>query len=515
MALECREKEKNDTLKNVRIYTDSLFWTIKPKLRHMITSKRQGWLLGMALLWGGSLCAQTPHERVVRELNQKEMKYGQAAKTIWNYAEVGYMEEKSSALLQDLLGREGFTIQKGVAGIPTAFVASYGAGQPVIGILGEYDALPGLSQDSTADRKILKEGAAGHACGHHLFGVGSAAAAIAVKNWMAASGQKGTIRFYGTPAEEGGSGKVYMVRAGLFNNVDAVLHWHPADSNSASPGSSLANMSAKFRFKGVSAHAAGAPDRGRSALDGVEAMDFMVNMMREHVPSDARIHYVITQGGKAPNVVPDFAEVYYYVRHPSREVVQDMWDRIVKASEGAAMGTGTSVEHEIIGGVHELLPLESLAKVMYSNLKKVGGVHYDAAENEFARQIQTTFGNGGNTPEPASAASVLPYEYERSGMGSTDVGDVSWAVPTVGLRTATWVPGTAAHSWQAVAAGGISIARKGMMVAAKTMALTAVDLFQNPNTLTEAKAELHQKRGKDFQYKALLGNRPPALDYRK
>lgn len=247
----------------------------------MNTQKRTGLLLVGALLFSGSLWAQSARERIVKELTQKEEAYGEAAKTIWNYAEVGYQEEKSSALLEEMLSKEGFKIQKGVAGIPTAFVATYGEGQPVIGILGEYDALPGLSQDAWPSRKVLKEGAAGHACGHHLFGVGSAAAAIAVKNWMVATKQKGTIKLFGTPAEEGGSGKVYMVRAGLFNDVDAVLHWHPSDSNSASAGSSLANISAKFRFYGVAAHAAAAPDRGRSALDGVEAMDHMVNMMRE------------------------------------------------------------------------------------------------------------------------------------------------------------------------------------------------------------------------------------------
>lgn len=482
----------------------------------MSTQNRTGLWLVAALLLSKGLWAQPARQGIVKELNQKEEVYGEAAKTIWNYAEVGYQEEKSSALLVEMLSKEGFKIQKGVAGIPTAFVATYGEGQPVIGILGEYDALPGLSQDAWPSRKALKEGAAGHACGHHLFGVGSAAAAIAVKNWMVATRQKGTIKVFGTPAEEGGSGKVYMVRAGLFNDVDAVLHWHPADSNSASAGSSLANISAKFRFYGVAAHAAAAPDRGRSALDGVEAMNYMVNMMREHVPSDARIHYVITQGGKAPNVVPDFAEVYYYVRHPSRDVVQDMWSRIVKASEGAAMGTGATVKNEIIGGVHELLPLETLAKVMYKNLDEVGGVKYDDAESDFAQKMQNSFDvPEDKKPDLASAAKILPYEYERVGAGSTDVGDVSWTVPTVGLRTATWVPGTAAHSWQAVAAGGTSIGRKGMMVAAKTMALTAVDLFQNPKALSDAKAELDEKRGKTFKYEALLGDRPPALDYRK
>lgn len=457
--------------------------------------------------------AQTTKEAVLAQIGQKQSLYGEAALQIWNHAELGYLEEKSSALLQDLLRKEGFQVQANVAGIPTAFVATYGQGQPVIGILAEYDALPGLSQQATPQRKPLVEGGAGHACGHHLFGVGSVAAAVAVKDWLKATKRAGTIKLYGTPAEEGGSGKVYMVREGLFNGVDAVLHWHPSADNSASAGSSLANISAKFRFYGVSAHAAASPERGRSALDGVEAMNHMVNMMREHVPSDARIHYVITSGGKAPNVVPDYAEVYYYARHPRRDVVKNMWERIVKASEGAALGTETRVEHEIIGGVHELLPLDALAKVMYNNLQKVGGVQYTADELAFAKQLQASFGE--SAPSLDLAEKIQPYAYERAGLGSTDVGDVSWAVPTVGLRTATWVPGTAAHSWQAVAAGGMSIGQKGMIVAAKTLAATALDLYTTPQTLVEAKAEFEQKRGKDFRYEALLGNRPPALDYRK
>ncbi|HEV7348228.1 amidohydrolase [Telluribacter sp.] len=471
------------------------------------------WLLGAALFASFGALGQAPTESVLKELRQNEMKYGDAAQQIWNFAEVGYQEEKSSALLQNMLRQEGFTVQAGVAGIPTAFVATFGQGQPVIGILAEYDALPGLSQEAKPTQKALKEGAAGHACGHHLFGVGSVASAVATKNWLVANKHPGTIKLYGTPAEEGGSGKVYMVREGLFDGVDAVLHWHPGSDNSAAASSSLANISAKFRFRGVAAHAAASPERGRSALDGVEAMNFMINMMREHIPADGRIHYIITSGGKAPNVVPDYAEVYYYARHPNREVVKDMWARMVKASEGAALGTGTSVEHEIIGGVHELLPLDALAKVMDANLRKVGGIKYDESELAFARQIHPSFGP--NAPAISSAATVQPYALERTGMGSTDVGDVSWTVPTVGLRTATWVPGTAAHSWQAVAAGGTSIGRKGMLVAAQTLALTAIDLFQNPKLLSEAKAEFEQKRGKNFKYEALLGNRPPALDYRK
>jgi aminobenzoyl-glutamate utilization protein B len=451
------------------------------------------------------------YENVVKEINQKEKQYGAMAKQIWNYAEVGYQEVKSSALLQEELRKEGFKVQAGVAEIPTAFVATFGEGKPVIGILGEFDALPGLSQDSVPVKKAIG-GIAGHACGHHLFGVGSMASAIAVKNWLTQSGHKGTIRFYGTPAEEGGAGKIYMVRAGLFNDVDVVLHWHPGDGNSANSSSSLANKSAKFRFYGISAHAAGAPDRGRSALDGVEVMNYAVNMMREHVPSASRIHYVITNGGKAPNVVPDFAEVYYTIRHPSRQYVVSIWERVQKAAQGAALATGTTVEEEVISGVHELLPNDALSQVMHRNLKAVGGVQYTAEEVKFAEQISTSQGMG--IREISSAAQVEPLSSEGGGGGSTDVGDVSWAVPTVGLRTATWVPGTPAHSWQAVAAGGMSIGRKGMVVAAKTLALTAIDLFQNEKAIADAKAEFEKRRGANFKYNALIGDRKPALNYR-
>ncbi len=245
---------------------------------------------------------------------------------------MGYQEKQSSALLQETLANAGFKITTAVAGIPTAFTAEYGNEGPVIAILGEYDALPGLSQKAIPSKESAGE-KAGHACGHHLFGTASTAAAIAVKEWLEANNKKGRVRFYGCPAEEGGSGKVYMVRAGLFNDVDIALHWHPGAKNAASAGAALANKSAKFRFYGVSAHAAAAPHMGRSALDGVEAMNNMVNMMREHVLEDARIHYVITSGGKAPNVVPDYAEVYYYARHNKRDVVMDIFDRMVKAAE--------------------------------------------------------------------------------------------------------------------------------------------------------------------------------------
>ena len=430
---------------------------------------------------------------------------------IWEYAEVGYKEVKSAALHVQHLKDVGFTVETGVAGIPTAFVATYGTGSPAIGILAEYDALPGINQSASAERDPIVGKNAGHACGHHLFGTASVSAGIAIKELIAAGKLKGTIKVFGTPAEEGGSGKVFLVRAGLFNNLDAVIHWHPDDVNAITTTSALANKSAKFKFYGISAHAAAAPDQGRSALDAVEAMDNMVNMMREHIPQETRIHYVITNGGKAPNVIPDFAEVYYYVRHPKRKDVVEIFDRVVKAAEGAALGTGTTMKYDIIGGTHDLLINKALAETMQANLDKVGGVNYTEAEIAFAKKIQPTM----VAPiDIATAAQVKPLTYINEGnSGSTDVGDVSYALPTVGLRAATWVPGTAAHSWQAVASGGTEIGTKGMLVASKTMAMTAIDLMSNPVLLAKAMEEFIKSKG-DYKYKALLGDIKPALNYR-
>ncbi len=472
----------------------------------------RSYLLLFCFLCTAVMAAQRSEEAVLQTLDKKSEKYGAIADQIWSVAEMGYLEKQSAALLQETLSKEGFSIQKGVAGIPTAFVAEYGKGGPVIAVLGEYDALPGLSQKAVP-RKESAGGEAGHACGHHLFGTASAAAAIAVKDWLKANNKEGRIRFYGCPAEEGGSGKVYMTRAGLFDDVDVALHWHPGDSNEASAGAALANKSAKFRFYGVSAHAAGAPEKGRSALDGVEAMNHMVNMLREHVPETSRIHYVITQGGKAPNVVPDFAEVYYYARHDRRDVVIDIFDRIVKAAEGAALGTGTTMDYEMIGGTHELLPNLVLQRKVHENLTEVGGITYNDEEKNFAKAISESLGK--KELDEATAKEVQPFTQASRPSGSTDVGDVSFAVPTVGLSTATWVPGTPAHSWQAVAAGGTSIGKKGMMIAAKTLALTAMDLYQDPTLIQKAREEFLERRGEDFKYIPLLGDREPALNYRQ
>jgi len=456
--------------------------------------------------------AQKEKEAIIKSLDARSSEFTSVAKQLWENPELGYLEEKSAALLQGELEKAGFKIASGVAGMPTAFTATYGSGKPVIGILGEYDALPGMSQEAVPERKPRVDGAPGQACGHHLFGTGSMAAAIGVKDWMVANKKSGTIRFYGTPAEEGGSGKVYMVREGLFNDVDAVVSWHAGDANACNPSTNLATISGKFRFNGVSSHAAAAPERGRSALDGVEAMNDMVNMMREHTTEGSRIHYVISKGGDAPNIVPANAEVYYVIRHQNREEVRSMWNRVVKCAEGAAMGTETKMEFEIIGGTYDRLPNMALSKVMHANLSKVGGVNYNDDEKTFAEKLRKTL--PGTVPPIAEANVVQPLEME-DGKASADTGDVSWNVPLVAMRAATWVPGTPPHSWQAVASGGTSIGYKGMMVAAKTMALTAIDLMSNPKLLEEGRKEFMERRGADFKYEALLGDRKPALDYRK
>jgi aminobenzoyl-glutamate utilization protein B len=477
-----------------------------------LTAVSLGAILTLGMVFSpGSTNAQTGKAQVADYLDARTEGLSEIAMEIWDLAELGYMETQSAELLAQELEAHGFSVERGVAGIPTAFVATFGSGGPVIGILGEYDALPGINQDRVPERSPIEGKAAGHACGHNLFGTASAGAAMAIAEWLQETGSPGTIRFFGTPAEEGGSGKVYMVRAGLFDDVDVVLTWHAGDRNAANAGSNLAVKSAKFRFRGVSSHAAAAPERGRSALDGVEAMNYMTNLMREHVPQETRIHYVITSGGVAPNVIPDFAEVYYYVRHPDPETVRGIFNRVVEAAEGAAMGTETTVDFEVVGGSYSRLSVESLQQALHRNLVDVGGVEYDEAEARFAHIIKETL-----IPEPALGTEkvVRPFEWQQ-GYASSDNGDVSWMTPMGSLVAATWIPGTPAHSWQAVAADGMSIGVKGMMVAAKAMAFTALDLFSDPALLDSVKREFQERRGSDFDYRPLVGDRDPPLDYRK
>jgi aminobenzoyl-glutamate utilization protein B len=433
------------------------------------------------------------------------------ARTIWDWAEVGYQEKRSAALLADALEAGGFRVERGVAGIPTSLIATIGSGKPVIGILGEYDALPGLSQQAVPVRQARPEVTAGHGCGHHLFGVASASACLALAQPIRAGTIQGTLRFYGCPAEEGGSAKAFLVRAGLFDDCDAVLHWHPSSENSAGDISSQARIAVKFRFHGTSSHAAAAPEAGRSALDAVELTNHAAELLREHTPDFTRIHHVITAGGEAPNVVPDFAEASYYVRHPRSEVAQKLYARLLKCAEAGALATETRLETQYLGGIVEIVPNETLGRIARANLVRFSDLRYDEREAEFAAQIRKTLA------EPIPPLENLSRVVDRSrqvGMGSTDVGDVSWVVPTAGFMTACFVPGTPGHSWQAVAAGGTSIGRKGMILAARVLAATAWDLFQAPAALRAAQDE-HRSRLAGHPYRSLLGpDQKPPLDYR-
>jgi aminobenzoyl-glutamate utilization protein B len=441
--------------------------------------------------------------------------YDKLQKEIWSYAELGFLESKSSKALQEHLKSNGFTIEAGLAGMPTAFVATYGSGSPVIGILAEFDALPGLSQDTVPYKKPLVDGGSGHGCGHAVFGTGSSAGAVAIKQWLEKTGTKGTIKVFGTPAEEGGGGKVYLARDGFFKGTDIVLDWHPASQNGVSRSNGLAIQMIDFSFFGKASHASGAPEKGRSALDGVEALDYLVNVMREHIPSDARIHYVITNGGEAPNVVPAFAKVSYYIRSPKRKDLVELIDRVQKAAQGAALGTGTTVKSEIIAGFYEKLPNETLAKQLQKNLEIVGGVKYDSRERAFAETIIKEI--GWSTDSLTKVSTVVPWvekPQKRSGEGSSDVGDVSWNVPTASFGTAAFIPGSGGHSWENVASSGTTIGTKALINAAKVFSLTAIDLYTNPELVNAIKKEFEQRRGADFKYVSLVGDRAPALDYR-
>ncbi|MGH9847815.1 MAG: amidohydrolase [Blastocatellia bacterium] len=451
-------------------------------------------------------------DEMLRKMDDRADHFGKLSRQIWEFAEVGYKEKQSAELLKSELRAAGFQIQENVGEIPTAFTATYGSGKPVIGILGEYDALPGLSQDSVPEKKPRIAGAPGHGCGHNLFGVASAFAAIAVKDYLTANKLNGTIRFYGTPAEEGGGGKIYMARAGAFEDCDVVLAWHPGNSNGASLGTSLANIHAKFKFHGKAAHAAGAPDKGRSSLDAVMLTAHAVDMLREHVPQETRIHYVVTNGGEAPNVVPDFSEVWIYARHPNMAMLDNIWGRIVKCAEAGALATETKMEMQLVNSVYNLLPNEPLTRLLDQNLRRAGGIKYSAEERAFAEKLRQTFPLEGALPL-GSEEQVQPLR-EESGGGSTDVADVSWIVPTAQFSTATYVPGTPGHSWQSTACAGSGIGRKGMVNAAKTLALSGVELFHDGKLIEAARADFNKRRaGHEYRSRIPMSQKPP-LNYR-
>jgi len=470
-----------------------------------------------ATLLPSAIFGQQParHQQILELVDQHAAHFSGTSRTIWEYAELSYQEQKSSALLQRELQSAGFRVQSPVAGEPTAFVATFGQGAPVIGILGEFDALPGLSQAATPDRSPIIAGGPGHGCGHNLLGSGAALAAVALKEYMERNHVSGTLRYYGTPAEEGGDGKVYMIRAGLFRDVDVVLQWHPGSLNKVFNGGMLAISSARFLFHGVAAHAAVAPERGRSALDAVMLMGNGVEFLREHIPSNSRVHYIITNGGAAPNVVPDTAELSLYARNPSSVVLGGIWDRILKIGQGAALMTETTLEVWDIEGASNVLPNDALAKVAQLNLEEVGGFRYTAEEKHFAEELQKSLPADG-AGELNSTTLIQPLRRPdlNEPAASTDVGDVSWNVPTIGFIAATFVPGVVPHTWQAAACAGMSIGQKGMIVAARALAATGADLFSDRQLVLDAKADFRrQMEGKHYQSVIPDGQKPP-LNYR-
>jgi aminobenzoyl-glutamate utilization protein B len=447
-------------------------------------------------------------------LDNHDEKLSYLARQIWDRPEIALEERFASALLADELEAAGFAVERSVGNMPTAFTATWGSGAPIIGILGEYDALPGLSQRLSADREPIQSGGPGHGCGHNLFGVASLGAALAMKEIMQAQRLAGTVRFYGCPAEETLVGKTFMAQAGVFDDLDAALAWHPGDVNMASAGSSLAMNSFKVNFYGVASHAAFDPHNGRSALDGAMLMDIGVNYLREHIIPDARIHSVITSGGQAPNVVPAHAQIWYFVRAPRRDQVDAIYARVLDIAKGAALMSGTTYDIDFLTGCYDILPNLALARLMMEKMQAAGELSFTAEEQAFARQLQSTFAPGAVDAvfeltqrgvacelDPALRETplwgqVLPHSEAFSVLpGSTEVGDVSQIAPTAQVTTTCWPLGTPGHSWQIVASSGSSIGFKGMLLAAKTMALTGLDLVTRPDVLAEAKAEFARRKG--------------------
>ena len=432
--------------------------------------------------------------------------YGRLSRTIWENPEIGFQEQKSSTLLKEELRKAGFEIRDDYPNLPTAFVATWGSGKPVIGIMGEYDALPGMSQEELPVKKPRVEGAPGHACGHNNLGTASLFAAVAVKDYLMAHKKTGTIRFYGTPAEEGGGGKIYLLRAGAFRGTDAVLTWHPGALNGAGVRGALAIIGGRFRFRGRAAHAAQSPEMGRSALDAVMLFTHGVELLREHVPDVSRIHYIIDNGGTAANIVPDFASVTLYARHPDATVLDGIWQRIVKCAQAGALATETQLELEVNHNYSNIVPNETLAGLFVRNLRLAGGVNYTPEERRFAEELRKTLPQPLPPLEAAARIEQLPEGFESY---STDVGDVSWNVPAAQFTAATLVPGTPLHSWQSTASNGSSIGRKGMVVAAKTLALTAIELLEDPALVDRVQTDFG-RRVAGRTYRSLLPVAVPA-----
>ncbi len=453
------------------------------------------------------------HADMIRHLDDMRPQLVAMNQDIWNYAELGLEEFRSSSRLAKALQKAGFTVREGVSGMPTAFVAECGKGRPIIGILAEYDALPELSQEIGGARKPVVGRNAGHGCGHCALGTAAVGAALAVKQAMEKHKLPGTVRLYGTPAEETVIGKVYMTLDGQFADLDACLHWHPGTKNYTWYATSKALISAKFTFTGLPAHASGSPDKGRSALDGVELMNVGANYMREHVPQTNRIHYVITNGGGQPNVVPATAQVWYYVRADRHEDAERQFDWLVDIADGAAKMSRTKVKMQIDTDCHEVIPNLPLSKVVQRNFERIGSPVFDDSDRKLARMLQEPLRADFAVREEKplhDAVEPLPAQPKPATGGSTDVGDVSWYVPTSGVSAACFPLGSPGHSWQNVAAIGSPMGHKGMMIAAKVLACSAVDLLQDPKTLKEAKADLQTRlKGRSYTTRIPKGQKAP------
>ena len=452
-------------------------------------------------------------ESIIEWLDKNADPYIDMADTIWNLAEVAWNEVESSRLQAAYLEERGFSITRDIAGIRTAFIAERGSGAPIIGFIGEYDALPGLSQKAVPEPEPVKSGAAGHGCGHNLLGTGGLAAAEAVGWWLEENRIPGTVRYYGCPAEEQISAKTFMARTGCFDDLSAGLNFHPSKVNMPGKGTAVGVYDAFFKFKGIASHAGGSPEKGRSALDAVELMNVGANYLREHVPDKVRIHYTITNGGRVPNIVPDEAEVWYFVRAPERKLLDEVYERVIKVAQGAAMMTETSVDVRFGGACSTVLNNHYLADLQYEAMSRIGPIRFTEDELRFAREInsrypaenQKQFLDDLRVPpeltdqvealknEPLVAENLPAMDEEFIGTGSTDVGDVSWITPLSMLETACFPTGVAGHSWGITASSGMSIGHKGMMHAAKVMAYTAALLYTDPTHLEKARAEFEEK----------------------
>ncbi len=447
---------------------------------------------------------------VIKSIDSKYTELSALSDKIWSYEEIAFRETQSAAALASYAENQGFRVTRGVGEIPTAFTAEYGSGHPIIGILGEFDALPGLSQKTVPHKEPLNEGSAGHGCGHNLFGVASLGAATAIKELIQEGKLNGTIRFYGTPAEEKFFGKLWMIRAGLFDDVDVVMDWHPSAKTEANVQSSLALVDFLVEFEGQAAHASGDPWNGRSASDALELYTTGINYYREHVKPTVRIHYHIQDAGKVVNVVPDYSKIWTRVRDTRREGMEKVWKHVERIAEGAAIMANVDHKVSLISGIHEVLPNRTGGARLQENLEFLGSIEYTDDEQEFAKKIQEA--TGSEIVGIDNAITPLKETAEHPMGGSTDVGDVSFVAPTIRLSATTAPKGTPWHSWAVVACGGMSIGHKGMAYAAKALSMTMVDLFEDDHFVEAVKEEFKERKG-DYIYKAMIPPGPPPLDF--